>query len=63
MTSIFQDSYRKYEKEISWFIHNFSTSGEALGNQDRNSLELFKLEGQTINVKSFKVTNIVNQIA
>lgn len=44
-------------------ILNFETRGEPFGNQDRNSLKLFDLNGTTINVKSFRIPNLVNQIA
>ena len=44
-------------------IVNFETKGEDFGNQDRNSLKLFKLDDKTLNVKSFRVPNIINQIA
>jgi hypothetical protein len=44
-------------------INNFDTKGEDFGNQDRNSLKLFQLDNKTINVKSFKAPNMVNQIA
>lgn len=44
-------------------IINFDTDGVPFGNQDRNSLKLFDLEGVTINVKSFRVPNLINQIA
>jgi len=44
-------------------ISNFDTKGENFGNQDRNSLKLFDLKGLTVNVKSFKVPNAINQIA
>jgi tRNA A-37 threonylcarbamoyl transferase component Bud32 len=43
-------------------IHNFDLKGEDFGNQDRNSLKLFQLGDKTINVKSFRIPNIVNQI-
>ena len=48
---------------IDVMIHNFDTSGTPFGNQDRNSLKLFDLEGLTVNVKSFRVPNVINQIA
>lgn len=48
---------------INSFIDNFENSGENYGNQKRNSLKLFKLDEITINVKSFKVPNLINQIA
>ncbi|NMH86470.1 Kdo domain containing protein [Flavivirga sp. Y03] len=44
-------------------IDNFDTKGEDFGNQERNSLKLFQLKGKTVNVKSFRIPNIVNQIA
>lgn len=44
-------------------INNFDTKGEDFGNQDRNSLKLFQLDNKTINVKSFKVPHLINQIA
>ncbi|WP_338733089.1 lipopolysaccharide kinase InaA family protein [Mangrovimonas cancribranchiae] len=51
------------EVMLTKFISNFDSEGEDFGNQDRNSLKLFDLNGLTINVKSFKVPNVVNQIA
>lgn len=44
-------------------ILNFDTKGDNFGNQDRNSLKLFKHDSLVINVKSFKVPNLINQIA
>ncbi len=58
--------HRNFECNRTFFndiINNFDSKGENFGNQDRNSLKLFKLDNKTINVKSFKVPNIVNQIA
>ena len=58
--------HSKYENHLAYLdrvVQNFDSTGEEFGNQDRNSIKLFELEGNTINVKSFKVPNIVNQIA
>src|SRR5690606_18122261 len=44
-------------------ILNYDKEGESFGNQDRNSLKLFQFKEMTINVKSFKVPNLINQIA
>jgi len=44
-------------------IINFDSKGEAFGNQKRNSLKLFNLDDFTVNVKSFKIPNLINQIA
>ncbi len=57
------NSFKASDAFFDDIINNFDTKGEDFGNQDRNSLKLFQLEGKTINVKSFKIPNIVNQIA
>ncbi|MBR9915532.1 MAG: Kdo domain containing protein [Algicola sp.] len=44
-------------------IVHFDTKGEDFGNQDRNSLKLFQLDDTTLNVKSFRIPNIINQFA
>lgn len=43
-------------------IHGFDTQGEAFDNGDRNTIKLFDLHGQKINVKSFKRPNMINKI-
>jgi len=53
----------KSSKDILSLIQNFQTSGELFGNGDRNKIKLFDLDGKTINIKSFKIPNIVNKIA
>lgn len=58
--------FKTYKADIAYLddiIKNFNTKGKSFGNQERNSLKLFQLADITINVKSFKVPNIVNQIA
>jgi len=55
-----------YESSSSFFnniIENYDVEGENYGDQDRNSLKLFDFEGVTINVKSFKVPNLINRVA
>jgi len=54
----------KNSKEILRFIKEFNSDlGTVFGNGDRNIIKLFDLEGKTINIKSFKIPNIVNKIA
>jgi hypothetical protein len=43
-------------------IYNFDTKGEDFGDQDRNFIKLFQLEETTVNVKSFRIPNSINQI-
>lgn len=57
------DNLKSFKNVLIDYILNFDTQGEEYGNQDRNSLKLFQLDSITINVKSFKVPNIFNQIA
>ena len=55
--------YKAQSEALTAIILNFENSGQDYGNQDRNSLKLFELNGQTLNVKSFRIPNLVNQIA
>ncbi|WP_400080418.1 lipopolysaccharide kinase InaA family protein [Winogradskyella sp. R77965] len=57
------NSFKQHETFLDDIITNFDTKGEDFGNQDRNSLKLFKLEDRTLNVKSFRIPNIINQVA
>ncbi|OUR92258.1 Kdo domain containing protein [Flavobacteriales bacterium 34_180_T64] len=62
-TQVINDQFLSLEPFLKDCIENFETKGEPFGDQDRNSLKLFKTEKETLNVKSFKTPNIVNQIA
>ncbi|WP_276380607.1 Kdo domain containing protein [Flavobacterium sp. H4147] len=44
-------------------IKTFNTSGTLFGNGDRNKIKLFSLDDKTINIKSFKIPNLINKIA
>lgn len=63
MKGIVNKAFQLIKMELDAAILNFDTQGRPFGNQDRNSLKLFDLNGLTINVKSFKIPNIFNQIA
>ena len=63
MKKHFHKEYIKHQDKIDGFINDFATSGKLLGNEKRNSIKLFKLEDQTINIKSFKIPNIFNKLA
>ncbi|WP_198513493.1 Kdo domain containing protein [Confluentibacter lentus] len=55
-----------FKNDSQFFNHiilNYDVEGENYGNQDRNSLKLFQFKEMTVNVKSFKIPNIFNQIA
>lgn len=63
MKMVFDKSYESQKKTIKGFVENFETSGEQFGDGDRNTIKLFPLGKQTVNIKSFKVPNIFNQVA
>ena len=62
-TAIIRQNYQVFCDVLDDFITNFKTKGEDFGNQDRNALKLFQLNETTLNVKSFKIPNLINQIA
>ncbi|TPG43948.1 Kdo domain containing protein [Flavobacterium pectinovorum] len=57
------EKFKREEKTITQIINDFSASGELFGNGDRNKIKLFDLNGKKINVKSFKIPNIINKVA
>ena len=63
MKKVFHKSFRVHQETIDSFIENFNVTGVGFGDGDRNTIKLFELDGHTINIKSFKVPNIFNQIA
>lgn len=48
---------------MSGCIVGFDTTGKLFGDGKRNKIKLFELEDKTINIKSFKVPNIINRVA
>ncbi|TJY32859.1 lipopolysaccharide kinase InaA family protein [Pontimicrobium aquaticum] len=63
MIKHFHKKYLPQQEKVDVFIDTFSTSGKLFGNQKRNSIKLFELDSQIINIKSFKVPNMFNKIA
>lgn len=63
MKATFHKSYFSFEDEITKFINQFDTTGKPFGKVGRNTIRLFDLNNKTINIKSFKIPNIFNQIA
>ncbi|MBC3759547.1 Kdo domain containing protein [Hyunsoonleella sp. SJ7] len=63
MNKTIHNNFAEHAAFFDDIIQNFDSKGEDFGNQDRNSLKLFNLEDRTINVKSFRVPNLINQIA
>ena len=63
MISKFEDSFLIKSKQIENFINKFSNSGKIFTDGKRNIIKLFELEGMTMNIKSFKIPNLINKIA
>ncbi len=62
MKQVFHHKYKAYQKEITTFISDFNKSGKQL-KAARNTIKLFTLStNDCINIKSFKVPNIINQV-
>ena len=52
-------------KHVPYLLHlfkNFKSEGILFGNDKRNTIKLFDLEDKKINIKSFKIPNIINQV-
>lgn len=56
------DEKKEYNDILS-LVLNFQNSGKLFGNGDRNKIKLFDWNGKTVNIKSFKIPNIINKIA
>ena len=54
--------YTQVQTQLTTFIEAFETSGTQFGTPDRNSIKIFNLDGEQINIKSFKVPNFINQV-
>ncbi len=57
---MFSNTYIGDKQSIRHFIDNYAVQGRYFDKRNRNSLKLFKLGDQTINVKSFKKPNLIN---
>ena len=62
MTTVFSEDSQKYRDQILEMIRFFDSEGEVLEEGSRNQIKLFELNGTTLNIKSFKVPNAVNQV-
>ena len=63
MKYILSPLFNLSDKQIYFLITQFESSGTLFGNGDRNTIKLFDLNGQSINIKSFKIPNLINKIA
>lgn len=62
MKIIFAETYKRKKEAILNCIENFNSEGDSLNDGQRNSIKIFDLEDEKINIKSFKIPNPVNKI-
>lgn len=62
MKNKINQKYNTLKPFLDSIIYNYDTLGTNYGNQNRNSLKLFDFEDNVLNIKSFKIPNIVNRI-
>ena len=61
MKKVFHNKYESDKLKIDGFIESFENSGASI-KDSRNKLKLFDLGSEVVNIKSFKVPNLINQI-
>ena len=62
MQLIIQSQFQELNSTIVSCIENFNTSGSLFVDGKRNKIKLFKTDAATLNIKSFKVPNTINQV-
>lgn len=63
MNQVFHQDFSRQKTVLNSIIANFTASGTQFGEAGRNAIKLFDVEGKTVNVKSFKIPNLINKIA
>ena len=63
MKYILSPSFEFLDKKIFASISQFKTTGTLFGDGKRNIIKLFELDEKTMNIKSFKIPNLINKIA
>ena len=62
LNKTFATNYSKFNTEITAFVSTFASNGLLFGDGKRNVIKLFDFEAYKINIKSFKVPNLINSI-
>lgn len=63
MKSIINSQFQNNSKTINDFITDFDKNGKLFGNGKRNKIKIFDLDGTAVNIKSFKIPNLINKVA
>ena len=59
----FSEKYKQQEDVVFSLLSNFESEGELLNDGRRNVIKVLPLDGHKINIKAFKIPNLVNRIA
>jgi hypothetical protein len=62
MNKTIHPDFLPQETQITQIIENFNTEGTLFIDGKRNRIKLFQLHDSTVNVKSFKIPNIINKL-
>lgn len=54
--------FNSFENQIQNNITHFNSTGILFGDGKRNKIKLFELEDKTLNIKSFKIPNLINKL-
>ena len=57
------DKFYSNKNEVLQLIENFNSSGKLFGDGKRNSIKIFEKNGDVLNIKCFKIPNLINKIA
>ena len=60
MKFIINQIFNKRQSEIENFILNFDVDGKLLVKGSRNTIKIFSLNDQLLNIKAFKKPNLLN---
>ena len=63
MHSKIHSQFQSFTPTLDQYIDNFNTAGTIFVDGERNKIKLFEMGNITINIKSFKVPNLINRIA
>ena len=63
MKSFFLNEQEPEGDKIFDLIENFNQKGKLFDDRKRNKIKIFDLNGKKINIKSFKIPNLINKIA
>ncbi len=55
--------FEDQKPDLIQLLHDFDTTGKRFGNGQRNTIKIFELAAFEVNIKSFKVPNLINRIA